>query len=298
MNPSATLRLFASVTALLFASSPARAALDEGAGTVYEKESYPTQELVRQPLTLSRGLVEIGIPVRIEASNTDSPRVPSWSIPASLDYGVSDSIQIGVFHSTGLCPGGSGNDCPEVYDDVGGRLRLGLFRRDPADQLALEVRAFVSHFTDLQVTGALGLQYKRTLGKTLAFLAAVDWTTSLNDRNNVPFTDAVAAAIGLQLQIFPGLSAFGLVGADRPFNENPGFSGKVAGPVSAGLELTPVHSLTVGADVRFSNVVGEDDASNTAFSPLERFGRARDVTVVNLKRGDERFVSIWARLFL
>lgn len=298
MNPSATLRLFASVAALLFAIPPARAALDEGAGTIYEKDSYPTQELVRQPLTLSRGVVEVGIPVRIEVSNTDSPRVPNWSIPVSLDVGVSDSFQIGIFHSTGLCLGGSGNDCDEAYDDVGGRFRLSLLRSDPAGQLALEARVFAFRFSDLLWTGAVGLQYKRTLGTTVAILAAADWTTSLNDRNNVPFTDAAAGTLGFQLQIFPGLSAFGLIGVDFPFNENPGFDAKVAGPVSAGLELTPVHSVTVGADVRFSNVVGEEDAQNTAFSPLERFGRARDFTLENLKRGDERFVSIYARLFL
>jgi len=299
VNPSAILRLIAaSAAALLLAISPARAALDEGAGTVYEKDSYPTQELVRQPLTLSRGLVEVGIPVRIEISNTDSPRVPNWSLPASLDVGVSDDLQVGVFHSTGICLGGSGNDCDDAYDDVGGRVRVGVLRWDPAGQLALEVRALGVDFSDARWTGALGLHYKNTLGPNLAILAAIDWTTSLNDRDNVPFTDAVAGALGLQLQIFPGLSAFGNVGADFPFNENAGFDTMIAGPVSAGLELTPVHSVTLGADVRFSNLVGEEDATTTGFLPLDRFGRAREVTVVNLERGDERFVSVYARIFL
>jgi hypothetical protein len=298
VTPSATLRLSASVAALLVAVAPARAALDEGAGTIYEKDSYPTQELVRQPLTLSRGLVEVGIPARIEISNTDSPRVPNWSLPASLDFGVLDSLQIGIFHSTGLCPGGGGNDCSDVYDDVGARVRVGVLRSDPAGHLALEVRTFAFRFNDVRWTGAVGLQYKRTLGPTFAILAAADWTTFLNDRSDVAYTDAAAGALGFQFQIFPGLSAFGLVGVDVPFNENAGFDAKVSGPVSAGLELTPVHSVTVGADVQFSNLVGEDDAASSGFLPLERFGRARDVTLENLGRGDERFVSVYARLFL
>lgn len=298
MNPSATLRLAVPFAALLLVAAPARAALDEGAGTIYEKDTYPTQELVRQPLTLPRGLFEVGIPIRIELSKADSPRVPQWSVPLSLDYGVLDSLQVGVFHSTGLCPGGSGNDCSEAYDDVGGRVRLGLLRSDPVAQLVLEARVHASHLGDVLWTGAVGLQYKRTLGPTLAFLAAADWTTFINDRSGVPYTDAAAGALGFELQIFPGLSAYGLVGADFPFNENAGFEAKVAGPVSAGLELTPVHGVTVGTDVLFSNVAGEDQATNTGFLPLARFGRSRDLTVVNLGRGDERFITVYARIFL
>ena len=96
---------------------------------------------------------------------------------------------------------------------------------------------FAFDFSDAHWTGALGLQYKRTLGANLAILAAADWTTFLNDRDNVAFTDAVAGALGLQLQIFPGLSLFGNVGVDVPLNENAGFDTMVAGPLNAGLEL-------------------------------------------------------------
>lgn len=299
MSPSAIRSLLvSSVAALLLAVSPARAQLDEGAGTLYEKDSYPTQELVRQPLTLTRGVLEVGIPVRIEISSTDSSRVPNWSIPASLDFGISDSVQIGVFHSTGLCLGGSGNDCADAYDDVGGRIRLSLLRWDPSGQLALDARVFAFDFSDAHWTGALGLQYKRTLGANLAILAAADWTTFLNDRDNVAYTDAVAGALGLQLQVFPGLSLFGNVGVDVPLNENAGFDTMVAGPLNAGLELAPIHSVVLGTDVRFSNLVGEDGATSTGFLPLERFGRAREITLVNLGRGDERFISVYARLFL
>jgi hypothetical protein len=299
VSPSAIRSLLvSSVAALLLAVSPARAQLDEGAGTLYEKDSYPTQELVRQPLTLTRGVLEVGIPVRIEISSTDSSRVPNWSIPASLDFGVSDSVQIGVFHSTGLCLGGSGNDCADAYDDVGGRIRLNLLRWDPSGQVALEARVFAFDFSDAHWTGALGLQYKRTLGANLAILAAADWTTFLNDRDNVAYTDAVAGALGLQLQVFPGLSLFGNVGVDVPLNENAGFDTRVAGPLNAGLELAPIHSVVLGTDVRFSNLVGEDGATSTGFLPLERFGRAREITLVNLGRGDERLISVYARLFL
>ncbi|WP_242338197.1 hypothetical protein [Anaeromyxobacter sp. SG66] len=299
MKPNAILRLVVAwVVVLLAAASPARAQLDEGAGTRYAKDSYPTQELVRQPLTLSRGLIELGVPVRIEISNSNDGRVPDWSIPASLDFGVTDDLQVGVFHSTGLCFGESGNDCRKVYDDVGGRIRLGLLRAGPSNQATVEARVQAFEFSDVVWTGAVGLQYKTTLGPNLALLAAADWTSFLNKRSDVAFKDAIAGALGLQLQLFPGLAAFGNIGLDYPLNEQSSFDRKVAGPVNAGVELTPVHNITVGADVMFSNLVGEDNATASGYLPLDRFPRARDVLTENRSRGDERFVSVYARLFL
>ena len=67
---------------------------------------------------------------------------------------------------------------------------------------------------------------------------------------------------------------------DVPFNENAGFDAKVAGPVNAGIELAPIHALALGADVLFSNVVGEEDAASTGLLPLERFNRGREPTLV------------------
>ena len=52
MNPDRDPRLLVSSSRRPPRAAPRAAQLDEGAGTVYEKDSYPTQELVRQPLTL------------------------------------------------------------------------------------------------------------------------------------------------------------------------------------------------------------------------------------------------------
>ncbi|WP_041448251.1 hypothetical protein [Anaeromyxobacter sp. Fw109-5] len=295
---NANLRFAVAAVGLLLAAAPARAQLDEGAGTRYAKDSYPTQELVRQPLTLSRGLIELGVPVRFEISDRNDPRVADWSLPASIDFGVSDDLQLGVIHSTGLCFAGDDGDCDETYDDIGGRARFGFVRMGSEAQVAIEARVNVFDFSDSLWTGAVGLLYKRTLGPSLAVLADVDWTSFLNDRDAVAFTDAVAAALGLQLQIFPGLSAFGNVGVDIPLNERSDFDARMAGPVSAGLELTPVHNVTVGADVKFSNLVGKDDGTSSGFLPLERFPRSRGLLAENRSRGDERFLSVYARLFL
>lgn len=295
---NAILRFAVAAVTLLLAAAPARAQLDEGAGTRYAKDSYPTQELIRQPLTLSGGLIEIGVPVRFEISDRNDPQVADWSLPASVDFGVSDDLQLGVIHSTGLCFAGDEGDCEETYDDIGARARFGLARVGPEDQVAIEARVNMFDFSDTLWTGAVGLLYKRTLGPSLALLADVDWTSFLNDRDNVAFTDALAAALGLQLRIFPGLSAFGNVGVDVPLNERSDFDARVAGPVSAGLELTPVQNVTLGADVKFSNLVGKDDGTSSGFLPLERFPRSRDLLTENRGRGDERFLSVYARLFL
>ena len=297
MNLTAIMRLLVSA-ALVLAAALTRAELDEGAGTVYAKDSYPTQELVRQPLTLSRGLVEVAAPVRFELSKDDDPRAANWSLPASLDFGVSDGLQVGVFHSTGVCPGSGGNDCSDAYDDVGGRVRIGLLRSDPSGQLALEARVLAFDFSDVSWSAALGLQYKHTLGPSFAVVAGADWTTLLNDRSDVAFTDAVAGALGLQSADLPGSLHLRQRRRGRPVQRERRIRREGGRPGQRRDRARPIHALALGADVLFSNVVGAEDAASTGLLPLERFNRGRELTLVNLGRGDERFLTVYARIFL
>ncbi len=275
-----TIRL-AFVSALAIAAAPAARAqvvVEEtpGAGAVYGKSEYPVQSLPRQPLTLSQGLVELGAPFRVDVSSPRQAGTPRWNVPLYLDLGLADSLQVGVWHKTGICPGNASDGCAKGYDDVGGRVRVGVLRLEGAAQLAVEARFLVFNFDDTTWQGSVAALYKHTLGR-FAFLLDVDWTSLLNKRDVLAFADAFGGNAQVQLELVPGLAAYGLVGVAVPVKKGPTVTAARANtraPVGVGAELAPFHQLAVGAELLFPNLIGENGT------------------------GDLRQVTAYARLFL
>jgi hypothetical protein len=257
--------LCAALALALGAAAPARAAAEHadegGAGTVYSKAEYPYAELVRQPLTLARGLFRLELPVRINLSK-DEVGEPT-SIPASLDFGVTDDLQIGVFHANGICLNeGAGGECEDVYDDVGARVRYGLFR-DPGGQLAIEAAVLAEDFGDLGLLGQLGLAYKRTIGNT-ALVVSAALATRLNERDAFGGDLVLGNADAeLQLQLGEGVAAIAGIGALLPFNPPVGDVGDFfTVPVRFGLEWEPAARIDVGAELEFGNLLGNEATSD------------------------------------
>lgn len=279
MNSNPLSRCLPAVAAaLLLTAAPARGQVgeDEGAGARYGKETYPTQSLVDQPLTLPGGMLEIGVPVVIDVSDGGVIGGPDWSIPVYLDYGLTDSVQLGVFHSTGLCLAGDENGCPEVYDDIGARLRLGLWRSAPTAQLALDVGVLAQDFDDVRTSGFVGLNYKRTTGN-FALQVGAQLLSALNDRDELSFTEVLSGLALAQLQIFEGFAAYGFVGVDAPLNEDDILGVEetgVSAPVGVGAEVAPLRNAAFGAELAFPNLIGEDATA------------------------DVRSLTVYARLFL
>jgi hypothetical protein len=298
-----TVRYVASALALVVAAPVARAqvVIEErgGAGTVYPKSDWPTQSLPRQPLTLAAGQLELGVPVRIDVSSTRPADVPTWNIPLYLDLGLTNFLQLGIFHGNapgqgplapvpglGLCFAGTSDGCPNTYDDIGARVRLGVARVAGAGQLALEGRVqafgfntssdFTTALNGTQWLGSVGAIYKHTLGR-LAILLDADWTSRLNKRDLASYADQIAAGVGAQLELVPGLSAYGQAEWAAPVNKNTTTSNITAnttGPFVVGAELVPLKQVALGADLRFRNLLGEDAT------------------------GDDRQLTLYARLFL
>ncbi len=244
------LRLLAAASLLASLSGAARA--EEGAGTVYSKDGYPYAELTKQPLTLAAGLLRLDVPVAINLSK-DLVGKP-WSIPAALALGVTDDLEIGVFHRTGLCLAGTANGCSKVYDDVGGRAALGLVR-DAIQQLAIQVDVLATDFADPQLAGAAALEYKRTAGN-MAVVVAAGFQALLNKRSAAPVKDSVVASGELQLQLAEGLAAFGRIGVQKLLDVPSGADSLLV-PVTVGIEVEPIRKLDVGAELTFGNLLGE-----------------------------------------
>jgi hypothetical protein len=262
LNPNRFLRAvsFALAALVLAAALPARAAEEHGggAGTVYPKDEYPYGLLVNQPLTLSAGLIRLDVPVAFNLSK-DQVGKPVF-IPAALDFGVTDDLQIGVFHARGICLSGKSNGCNKVYDDIGGRVSLGLFR-DPGGQLVVNAAVLAFEFEDVGLDGSIGAAYKRTLGN-LALVLGADLAVALNKRDQRLSKEALLLSAEGQFQIVHGLAAFGRIGYQKAIDELAGVDVGYQVPVGVGIEFEPVPRVDVGAELTFPNLLGKDSTSD------------------------------------
>jgi hypothetical protein len=281
LNANRILRLVL-CAALALATVVARAAEEEGgAGTVYPKAHYPYGELVKQPLNLAAGLIEVNVPVEVNLTK-DLVGKP-WSIPASADYGWSDDLQFGIFHQTGFCLASERNGCRQVYDDIGARTRIGL-HRDPGGQLVVQAGAMATSFKESRYDAYVGAAYKRTLGN-LALVLEANVTSALNDRDAIrelrvggirtaQYREAFLSRAELQVQLVPGLAAFGRIGYSRSIEEPTGTDIPWLVPVGFGAEYEIYPRIGIGAELTFENLLGKDASA------------------------DERSGVIFARLFL
>lgn len=229
------------------------------AGTVYPKEQYPYAELVKRPLTLSAGLFQLDVPVGINLSK-DQVGEP-WFITPSIDLGLTDDLTVGLFHPVhGICLAGSSHGCREVYDDLGARATLGLFR-DQASQLAVRGSLFAESFSEDLYNASVGAAYKRTVGNAALVLEA-DLDIGLNKRDVRPSNELLALAAEGQLQAAEGLAMFARIGFTKPIDENFAFLPDYLIPVAFGVEYEPAPKLDLGAEFTFDNLLGDENTAD------------------------------------
>jgi hypothetical protein len=251
-----TLRL-AALLALAAAAGPA-AAEERGAGTIYDRATFPYGNLVDQPLTLPRGMVRLDVPVHVNVT-LDAVGKP-WFVPPALDVGVTDGVQLGIFSEVGLCPAGAENGCNETWDDLGARAAFSL-ARTRVSQLALEANVLAFSFDDLQLRAGLALDYKRSLGVFgVQLRAGAD--AFVTDRDAKLFKElAFAEALGA-LQLGDGFAVLARIRGEKALEVAAGVSIPFRVPVELGFELAPVRHLALGASIEFQNLLGEDASAD------------------------------------
>jgi hypothetical protein len=255
VNPHQTTRVAVAVAAVL-AALPAAA--DRGAGEVYSRDTYPFGELVNQPLTLPASLIRLDVPVVVNLTK-DQVGEP-WFVPVAADLGITNDLQVGVFHEVGLCLAGDDNGCGEVYDDFGGRLAFTL-SRTPEAHLVAEANVLAFDLDDPAYRAGLALAYKRSVGNLgLTVRGGVD---ALVNRRDDALAKEVAFADGqLAVQLGDNLAVYGGLGIRYALEEAPGIDLPFQVPFTAGAEFEPIRKLTVGGELRFLNLLGEDASTD------------------------------------
>ncbi len=251
MNPISRLVLCLALTVL--AAPPARGE-QRGAGTVYNRSTFPYGERVNQPLTLPSSMARLDVPVVVNLTK-DLVGEPV-NVPVSLDFGLTNDVQIGIFHDVGLCLTGTSKGCPKAYDDVGGRLFVGI-SRTPEAQLALEVNLLAAGFDDPVYRGTAALWYKRSIGNVGVTLDG-GLASFVNKRDSVPAKEIAFADAEGAVQLGESLSVFGRVGVNRALDTAAGVSARTNAPVTLGVELEPIRKFDVGVELGFPNLLGED----------------------------------------
>lgn len=269
----------AGVVLAVAATSAAARAQDAGSPQVVEKEGWPV-EVVKRPLTLARGMVEIVAPVGINLSSDRVGR-PVFVAPSAY-YGVTDALTVGVRHFLGACFGGGPNGCPNAYNDLGVDSVWRLWRFHGAD-LALGAGFDAAPIADpFTLSGEVRI-IARWSGGPFALAIAPMLNVGLTDRSDPRALKRVSVGFPLatysfgwvqdvpgnkeylslpatiQVQVIPQL-ALAVAGALNGPLDPPsgGFNDAYTVPFAVAAIVSPTSTVDVGASFTFVNLLGRD----------------------------------------
>lgn len=269
---------------------PATAELPSLLDQPRSKEDWP-QELVRRPLTLAPGMLELTLPVNANLSD-GAVGEPVFLNP-SLYYGVTQGLTVGVRHFLGLCVTGGDHGCPKVYNDVGIDTIWSLGQGDTWD-FALGAALNATRFDPftLSAEGRLAARWRLY---PLAVTVAPQLDVGLTERDTGVATIAGggggvgggAGATGLgnrevltipvtvQLQATRQLAVSVGVALSGPLSTagDLGFGDLYTIPVAAGVDYALTSMLDLGAAFSFSNLLGKDGSADDRFGKV--FARIR-----------------------
>jgi hypothetical protein len=261
------------------------------------RSNWPT-ELTQRPLTLDAGMAELYVPVNVNLSKGADGK-PVTSNP-SLYYGVTSRWMIGVRHMVGLCMSGTDNGCDKAYNDVSLDTLFSLGRSSGLD-LGVGFSLNYAPIDPAAWSGEARL-VARAGGGSFAITVAPMINFGLNDRDNrtkwaggtfnlgtynlvraIPDTqnrEIVSVPGTLQLQFGPSLALVGGIAIEGPVNPSVGdFGDYYRVPVTAGIVLTPIRWVDIGASLTFPDLLGKSDVGtdfdNADFRVLGIFAALR-----------------------
>jgi hypothetical protein len=221
------------------------------------KENWPLNGVDR-PLGLSGGMLQLDVngAVGLSKGNGGKP----INLPLALYYGITDELQFGLVHGTGLCLSGKPT-CSKVYNDLGLNLLFSLFGRGSSLELGtwtqLNFASLSPATLNLQVGGAMNW----VVGGNVAILAYPNFGLGLNkraapDNNKESFGLPVAAYFRAAENIAPVLyTGLGQTSLD-------GYGDKVTVPVGLGVLVGASNTFDVGARFDFLNLLGKGGSAD------------------------------------
>jgi hypothetical protein len=246
------------------------------------KDEWPN-EITKRPLTLGTGMLELWLPVQLNASNGADWK-PVTANP-SLGFGITDEWMIGIRHIVGVCLGGADNGCPNVYNDVGAFTRLSLGRGGGID-FAIQGGVDYVRFQDPTNWAAWAGVILRGGGGPVALTLAPSVSFGLKDRDTIPNRsqpiswnagsydlvtpettfdnrEHLSVPVTLQLQLGPVVAVEVGASLEGPLNPNTSsFGSEYRVPAGAAVIFTPLKYLDVGASFTAPQLWGNKNNSD------------------------------------
>lgn len=238
------------LTLLLTIAAGAKAEGSYGSD-VYTKDTWPS-ELVKRPLTLSRGLAQVDLPLVFNLS-TDAVGSPVF-IPAQLSYGVTDAATVAITHGLGLCLSGTSNGCAKVYNDIGFAGTFAIAPRGAFQTAFVAGLDFLSISDPFAAAAVIGLD---TRFDNLPVALRVDprLVIGLNQRD-AGNRELLVLPVSLEFQATPNVAltvGSGLTGQLDPVRGS--FTDTIAVPLSF-TALYGTQRFDLGASFGFLNLRG------------------------------------------
>ncbi|MCC6993835.1 MAG: hypothetical protein IT370_04325 [Deltaproteobacteria bacterium] len=228
-------------------AAPSMAADVEASATL-TKANWPLA-LVDRPITLVKGLLQVRGDINVNL--TKELEGKPFAIAPDIYYGVSDVLNVGLIHGTGLCLAGKENGCAKVYNDVGIDAIYALTLKQ--FQAGAHVAVLVGSFDPEVVLGAnVGVLLQYTMGKiNFYFDPKVYIGLTQRDAGN---KEKIDAPLEIDYQVTPKLAASLFTGIGGPLD---GFADFMAVPVGVGALFGMSNKLDVGGAFVFPNLAGK-----------------------------------------
>jgi len=217
------------------------------AGTAHAQGGYPDAYALR-PLQLPAGMVQLKVPVIINLSkgNVGSPVF----IPFELRLGLTSELELRIFQpGHGLCVSRR-KGCGRVYNDLGLGFLYSVMREQGMDLALLGAIEVTSFASPAMVRLDAGLAFKYVQAPfSIAAWPYVGIGLNRRDGNG----DSINIPVEFAYQLSSPAALFvegGLFGNARDFGNT------WSSPLGVGLNYLLQHGIDMGAEFKFTNLVG------------------------------------------
>jgi hypothetical protein len=224
--------------------------------TAHAQTSYP-DEYVLRPLLMPTGMFQLRVPVVFNIS--DGADGKPVNIPFEIRLGLTDQLELRIFHPVaGLCISGKPG-CAKVYNDLAvGMLYRVMRERDMEFAVlgALEVTSFTSP-AKLRLDAGVAFKYiqPRFSIATSGYLGV-----GLNHRSDNG--DAIFIPFEFAYQITPAFAIFGETGL---YGSTKNFANDWTMPLGVGINYLVRHAIDLGAEFKLNNAIGNGSSGSRIF---------------------------------
>jgi hypothetical protein len=215
------------------------------------KENWPLS-MVDRPLGVSAHMLQVDVNSATSLTK-DYAGKPS-TLPLAVWYGVTNQLQVGLVHASGLCISGESNGCAKVYDDVAFNALYSISGRGGNFELAGWAQLNYSSFDRGTINAQVGPAINWVIAGNAALLAYPGIQFGLDKREEMANKEALVAPVYLYGRAGAHVAPVLFTGISAPFD---GFSDSYRVPVGVGALVGLTTKIDVGARFDLSNLLGK-----------------------------------------